>query len=295
MGDDVPGLAFFRHPTPTLGWLQTNHGRPHPADPATLFARIAFYHRTTAEAEATPPVPGSPLAVDDAALGAYPLSHGVSMATGVAMDHLEAIRSLVQDAGVTHPWAEHTLLRAAFESACTALWLIGPDDAGERRHRRLRQVWNDADESRKARTKHNVERPSGRTRDEIEASILALAPDERSVSHWTYLDVVRGAALHIGQQPDFFELVWRAQSGLAHGKSWATLAMLEREEATGASDGEVSIRLTTSVEQLAPAAAMTLNIVRRAWALSETRGRSTGEERISPPADGATVLPTVTS
>lgn len=129
-----------------------------------------------------------------------------------------------------------------------------------------------ADESRKARNLHDVEPESGRTPAEVKARIASLAPDERSLGGWTYRDVVRGAAEYMRQSADFFELAWRAQSGLAHGKSWATMAMLEHDEEPSDIDGIINLRFTTSVEQLTPAAALTVNIVRIAWKLREARG-----------------------
>ncbi|ASR55639.1 MULTISPECIES: hypothetical protein [Cellulomonas] len=267
MGEDVPGLQLFTELSASDRWLRTRH-EPTADDrlrPGRVLARVAEHYAATAEVVPPRPEPGSPLAEDDAALGIYVLSHGVALAHGVAMDHLEAIRGTIQDAQRTHPWAEHTLARAALESACTALWLIGPDDPAERRHRRVRQLYNNSDEGRKASKLLGGDKlQSGRTFDEVLEEFRSLAPDSRSVKSWTYRDVVRGAAQHCGSDSDLFELLWRIQSGLAHGKSWATLATLE-QEVTGTADGVAEVRFTTDVEQLMPVVAITLNTCVAAW------------------------------
>ena len=198
MGDDVPGLRLFTGPLAADRWLADKH-EPAVDDglrPGRLFARIAHHYAATAEVVPPAPAPGSPLAEDDAALRPYLLSHGVALAHGVAMDHLEAIRGTIQDGARTHPWAEHTLARAALEAACTALWLIGPDDPVERRHRRVRQLYNNADEGRKASGLFRADAratdmlESGKTYAQVLDEIRTLAPDSRNVTHWTYRDVL---------------------------------------------------------------------------------------------------------
>jgi hypothetical protein len=61
-----------------------------------------------------------------------------------AVDHLDAVRALVQDAGILHARAPFTLLRAALENSATAVWLLAPANRNERVLRRLRLQWADA-------------------------------------------------------------------------------------------------------------------------------------------------------
>jgi hypothetical protein len=43
---------------------------------------------------------------------------------------------------------------------------------------------------------------------------------------------------------------WRACSGFAHGRLWATLTVLEKEELPGAADGEHRLRVTTPLDRV---------------------------------------------
>ncbi|MGH9250868.1 MAG: hypothetical protein ACRD0W_15285 [Acidimicrobiales bacterium] len=84
--------------------------------------------------------PGSSLAGDDRAAYPYQLSHGVDAAIGIAVDHLDAVRALIMDAMVMHPYAPFTITRAAIEAGSTAVWLLGPSSRRERVVRRCQQM-----------------------------------------------------------------------------------------------------------------------------------------------------------
>lgn len=269
------GASYF--PTNSAAWwMAQRHPRPDPADPHEVFKRIERL-RSTGEQKPQPPASGSELSRDDEALDPYMLSHAVSLATGIATDNLEAIRALIVDAGRTQPWAQYSLIRAALENATTALWLIGPDNPKERRYRRLRLAWNDVHEGEAARALLPKKPAEARSLSDREKQLRALAPDGRDIAgRWSYRTPVRGAAEYLGAgtTADALEVAWRAYSGLSHGKWWATLSMLERKEEPGYRDGEMNARLTTSVEQLVPPMALTVQVVRAARALLTRRGAS---------------------
>ncbi len=255
--------------------MNQRHARRPSLDPATVFAQIAALHQATADTLPPTPQAGSPLADNDARLGIHYLSHPAAMAAGVAIDNLEAVRNLVQDAGVVHPWAEHTLLRAAFESACTALWLLGPDDPLERHYRGVKHALDNVRQGNTANTLGGADRrPSGKSHQDVIDEVMALVPDDdpsgrgrwdhKRLTAWSYKNVVREASAHMGQPADLFELVWRRQSGLAHGTRWATMSTLEKDIVDGDTLGVATVRFTASVEDLVPVIAMTLAVVRRA-------------------------------
>ena len=86
---------------------------------------------------------GSSLMADDEATHPYLISQSVHGALISAVDHLDALRTLVQDAHVVHGRATFTLLRAALENSATAVWLLAPGSRDERVLRRLRLQWAD--------------------------------------------------------------------------------------------------------------------------------------------------------
>ncbi len=254
-------------------WLLQSHPRPSPTDPAEVFKRIEQL-LATGERPPEPPEPASELRRDDDALRPYELSHTVSLSTGIAVDHLEALRALLVDAGRTQPWAPYSLLRGALENAATALWLIGPDDPTERRYRRLRLAWNDVHEGASARDLLPNPPEEKSTLAEREKRLRELAPDDRDIAgRWSYRTALRGAADFLGGvSPELLEVVWATYSGLSHGKWWATVSMLEREVAPGSRDGEAHARFTTPAEHLITPMAMTVQVVRQARTLLKRRG-----------------------
>ena len=54
------------------------------------------------------------------------------------MDHLSCLRALLRDAKVIHMYAPFSLVRAALENACAAVWMLQPPRRADRLARRLR-------------------------------------------------------------------------------------------------------------------------------------------------------------
>jgi hypothetical protein len=266
----VPG-SWFSLPAPVP--VRTEPPLSELLDPEATLDRIGQLHAHIAVDELARPAPGSKLAADDAALDPYHLSHAIMSAVGISIDHLEAFRVLTQDARRTQP-AHYTLLRSALEGASTAVWLASPEDAKERRFRRLRLAANDIWESGEAQKLHGLPRPSGRTTAQLREGLRKLAPDDRDVlaGHWSYRQVIRAAAENRGIDPDVAELLWRAESGLAHGALWATLGMLNREQSDSDVPGVVHLRTTANVEQLVLAAAFALATAEFALRLYDSVG-----------------------
>lgn len=256
-------------------WLRERHELPA-VDMWQVLAEFKRLHLGTAGTVPLEPAEGSELAADDRAVSPYHLSHAISTALGIALDHLEAFRSLIEDGGRTHPWAHHTLLRATVENAATAVWLSAPPDPLERRFRRLRLAQHDAWESGQAAELHRQPSRSGRSAKEIRAAIRALAPDERDplAGRLSYASIVRDAADGIEFDAGLLELVWRVESGLAHGRSWASIGMLNHEERPSGTAGVVHVRMEASLDSLAPQAALALRLIQSGRALYERRAQA---------------------
>src|SRR5690242_8843846 len=94
------------------------------------------------EQELPPVQDHSALWTDDQRSHPYDVSQGIMHAITVAVDHLHAMRmaltGVAPDRIDLHVHAPFTLLRAALESTCTALWIAGAPNRGERVLRRLR-------------------------------------------------------------------------------------------------------------------------------------------------------------
>ena len=81
-----------------------------------IFELVSTWRGRTAAVAPVPAV-GSSLRKDDEVTDPYQLSHAVIGALVGAVDHLDAVRAFVQDAGILHARAPFTLLRAALENA----------------------------------------------------------------------------------------------------------------------------------------------------------------------------------
>lgn len=245
-------------------------------DREQVFVRIRGHFEKTTHPP-LPVEPGSSLAGDDAVLGSLQLSHAAWFAISIAADDLEAVRALMEDVGRTQPWAHHTLLRSALESAATAVWLLAPTQRNERVRRRLKLQGQEIYESERAQQLSGLTPPPpGRTQAERRGEVRQLATarglDPNAVlARFSYKNVLREAAIDIPYEPDLLELIWMTGSAIAHGRTWPTIAFLDREEITGDAADIRLLRVTASVDQLVLVAATVLLIVDRARDLYESR------------------------
>ena len=63
---------------------------------------------------------------DDDRLNPYHISHASWSSLSHAVDHLHCLRAVLRDAAIVPMYAPYTLVRAAFENACAAVWLLQP-------------------------------------------------------------------------------------------------------------------------------------------------------------------------
>jgi hypothetical protein len=250
--------------------------------------------------QAVPAVPaiGSSLRKDDEVTDPYQLSHAVVGALVSAVDHLDAVRALVQDAGVVHARAPFTLMRAALENSATAVWLIAPASRDERVLRRLRLQWDDARDGEKACRLVGAEPPLSRDGWKAKLERVARArglSDEQigSVTRQkaTYSEIVKTAGDEArgpdvtGQNALF---CWMAASGIAHARLWAVLSsVLDRAVVPGVLEDPVGMMLSASDKAVAVIAGVTTLMVTEGWRLLDERCQSMWD---SPPAGiGASV------
>jgi hypothetical protein len=144
-------------------------------DGGVMFAAIdewlAITGRSSPEVE-----PGSPLVGDARKSPDLQVAHAAWNGITHAVDHLHAVRSLLGDARVLHPYAPYTLLRSAIENAATAVWLLAPPQRSERLRRRLKLARHEAWESGQVRKLVPAEAFEGRrSAEERIAEIRSLA------------------------------------------------------------------------------------------------------------------------
>ena len=223
------------------------------------------------------PEQGSSLSKDDTLAHPYQISHAVIGALVSAVDHMDALRTLVQNARVVHARAPYTLLRGALENAAAAVWLLAPKNRTERILRRLRWQMEDAHNGVKAAGLINV--PTALSRDEWKSKLADVAracgvPEEtagKAVNEPARFGTIVKEAGDAVQGLGNAQFYWMVTSGIAHAQTWAVLSALERVEVPGAPAGSVGLKLSASENLLLVTWMASARMVREGWRLLDER------------------------
>ena len=171
---------------------------------------------------------GTDLHTDDAALGDHALSHAAWSALSHAVDHLHALRTLLEVAGVSHSFAPYTLLRAAIENSAMAVWLLTPDMSTERITRRLQQAADDIRASEDV--KELIQQTGPRSREERLDDLRTIARSQgidvkAALKAPGFRLIVRTAGEEVESGGTLAQAMWHVGSGTSHGDLWATLSV----------------------------------------------------------------------
>lgn len=93
---------------------------------------------TSFDANAFPIDPDSTLAADDRASSPFRVSVVLRSCINAGIDHLHALKSLVDDAGLLHVAAPFSLARGGLENLATATWILAGATQGQQVERTLR-------------------------------------------------------------------------------------------------------------------------------------------------------------
>lgn len=230
--------------------------------------------RISAASQQLGPAQRSPLRGDDDRAHPYELSHATWHSLSNAVDHLGCLRVLLGDAKVIHLYAPFTLMRAALENACAAVWLLEPSSRPERLARRLRVALGDIRNSEQVKT--ITRQPGARPESERVAQVQAIARaaglDETAVRRApSYSEIVR-AVDEAGPANSMFEVSWKLCSGYAHGDWWTTLSSSRRTEVTGlAQPGVGTFQIEADLALLTKVTTAAVGITRWGWMLYDQR------------------------
>ena len=203
---------------------------------------------------------GSSLAGDDRASQPYQVSHAVVQCLTAGVDHAQAVKSLVVDHGELHTAAPGSLSRGFIENVATAYGILRPNSRQERVARSMKWHVKNATDRRDAvralRTNDDAgrERERTATRDQVRR-MVSIARDTGVVD----LDYVRRgyrsseAVDYADEAPGLrglgVKFAWQLCSGFAHGRPWASLAMLDREAQDTTDPSVVFLRLTNDLSR----------------------------------------------
>lgn len=251
---------------------------------AQLFPHIKAWRERTGAASSRP-APGSLLAKDDQVTNPYCISHAAVGALVSAVDHMDALRTLVEDAHVVHARAPLTLLRGSLENASIAVWLLAPENRKERVRRRLRWQWED--EKYGVDAARLIDRSPGLTLEERRAKIESVARvcdlDDDDVGRlfkkgkgvsFGWVVKTAGDEARGGPGGETAKFVWMGASGIAHVQNWAVLSLLERVEVSTPSEGVVGLHLSVSDNFLHLSWVAAAAMIAEGWRLLDERGRN---------------------
>lgn len=119
----------------------------------------------------------------------------------------------------------YTIARAALEAAVQSVWLVDVRDPRECIRRHLALIRWDLQEHRKSKIEPSAKAEVQKRENELINRVSAEFNPEEIRPPNGYLQVIREAvsAESIALSPDDAERLWRAASGVAHGKYWPTL------------------------------------------------------------------------
>jgi hypothetical protein len=157
-----------------------------------------------------------------------------------------------------------------------AVWLLAPASRPERTIRSLQVTVRDAMDA--ATVSDETGLPMRRSLEERRAEIDQLAQAIRG-GRLVRLDppfstaIVRAADAACGSPIDVLT-PWRVCSGFAHGRLWATLALLPREIVDHPTPGDVGLKVTNSLDRLIWATMAAVDVVNVGLQLYRTRAVS---------------------
>lgn len=229
--DEIPGAAVSRK------WREI----------ATFIDQLNY--RASYDADAFPVAPESSLADDDRAGSPFRVSVIVRSCINAGVDHLHALKALVDDAGLLHVAAPFSLARGGLENFAAASWVLSGDSREVRVERALR--WHAQDVKDGNRAMGDLRLPGSRSLPEQWALLDAVA-DRHNLgrgfrSGYLSSEVVKAAestfpALRLGVLRP-----WQLCSGFAHGRPWALHGASHQDRSDGDDPDMVTIRLNSSL------------------------------------------------
>lgn len=228
--------------------------------------------------------PDSAMATDDAETTPFMMSTAAWHAITASVDHLRCFRdSLITSRTPTsietlvRSHSQYTLLRAAFENASWAVWLLAPDDRAERISRRFRtevasieamarlhaltaKTLYPTKADRIARLR-SLARKAGLTAAQVQASTKVVGNRE----------ALRGAAIAMDLDPVVAQVIWGMGSGIAHADFLSALVFLDKNVVGGVSNTVALAEISGSIANVYLAALTAMAAIDIAFNLYKVR------------------------
>lgn len=223
--------------------------------------------------------PGSSLAGDRAAATYNPVPNQVISSLATALDHLHGLQVSVESSGgAILAMSSFTLIRSAFESAGTGLWILLPESRDERLLRSMRFTRENRRQLHVVMDELDHDDPKFEVVKARLEEQLAARPGIAGKSLAT-VDSVTDRLKTIA--PILPKLIyppltlWRMASGIAHGNQSMMVAVLEQEQITPGESGSADYRVTSSYMSIAMFYHAALDMIEALIDLYDERNRGT--------------------
>lgn len=236
---------------------------------------------------------GSSLAKDDETYPDMPASAVAYNGILTAVEHLEFFFAALDATRTLYPAAHYTTLRTALMGSAQAVWVLAAGDRTVRRARALRIAVDDLHQERKMFPDIREFLPEDRHAaidariaeldsllQKATAAAIGLNLSDTNVPKWTLnmTDVIRDAAEHVHGKGDentdiraSTRLLWRTQSGHAHGVPGSRQRLVRQGDPVVNPDGTGWARAGTTIEDVGVAAGAATLLTSEAWRLYDLR------------------------
>jgi len=237
---------------------------------------------------------GSELAADDETFPDLPVSAVAYNGIVTAVEHLDFFVAALDATERLYPAAHYTVLRPALMGAAQAVWVLAPEAGVTRRARALEIAVDDFNQERKLLPDAQelggpdrqaaVEQERGPLLELLRAAAEVAGqldmPRADKVREWTFnmTNVIKAAAEHThGTGADTADirastrLLWRTQSGHAHGVPASRRRLAGADDIVITGDGSAWAAVSTSFADVAAAMAASVLLLNDAWLLYDLR------------------------
>lgn len=197
-------------------------------------------------------VEGTRLKRVDSALRPYELSAATKRSLSASHDHLHTLMTLFTKGEAQHTYAPFTLVRGSLEAVAQGLYGLGARSTSTMIQRSLHLEYSNVKNSHSFRRAFSEINPNDKRLANLEARAEAAGVAVKSLKDYlTYSHIIRTVDKEHGAD-GINTAIWQLTSGIAHNKSWATVALTDREEIEGTRDDiGASFRVTSNTTWLA--------------------------------------------
>lgn len=176
------------------------------------------------------------LARVDSFLRPYELSANLKRSLSASLDHLHALSRLFTKGHTQHTYTPFSILRGSLEASAQGLYGLGSRNTRTMIERSLHLEYSNVKNSHAFRRAFAEINPEDRRLSNLEARAEAANIPAKSLKEHLPYSVIIGTVDAEHGADGTITAIWKLTSGIAHNKSWALVALTDRQEIEGTRD-----------------------------------------------------------